>query len=180
MCNICNVEPLPGIRFHCNSCTNLDICEECFDKFVVSKQHNISCHNESHVWEAQEEPSLAGGFDIHDNVKCQACKTCPIVGYRFYCLECHHMDLCQKCFFLKKEPKNHSHKHAVELIIESDCESKLGKCDHCGIKSMVGVQYKCSSCLHYELCESCFLKNVPTPRHITSHKTYHKFLKISK
>ena len=34
---------------------------------------------------------------VHNDVKCQICGTCPIVGIRYKCLECNDYDLCEYC-----------------------------------------------------------------------------------
>ena len=34
---------------------------------------------------------------VHNDVKCQICGTCPIVGIRYKCLECKDYDLCEYC-----------------------------------------------------------------------------------
>ena len=34
---------------------------------------------------------------IHNNITCNECKVCPIIGYRYKCLECQDYNLCEKC-----------------------------------------------------------------------------------
>jgi len=31
-CDMCGVEPIWGVRFKCETCSDLDLCESCFDK----------------------------------------------------------------------------------------------------------------------------------------------------
>lgn len=160
----------------------------------------------SNVTKAQI-PERAGGFEVH-NVRCQGCQMNPVIGYRFTCLECNNMDFCsdfaglnfffdsvigQKCFFLKKEPHNHSSNHYMELILEADKVSPTVKwfvnsivsqvlnsgSVICGVKPIVGMWYKCNSCFKYTLCENCHAANAPPPLFIISHKSFHTFTKMS-
>lgn len=34
-CNVCHIEPIWGPRFKCQTCPDLDMCEQCFDKRLV-------------------------------------------------------------------------------------------------------------------------------------------------
>lgn len=47
-------------------------------------------------------------------MKCGACKTYPIVGLRYQCLQCLNYDLCQSCFLHGNISKNHSIKHRMQ------------------------------------------------------------------
>ncbi|KAL1431587.1 hypothetical protein MTO96_014101 [Rhipicephalus appendiculatus] len=47
-------------------------------------------------------------------MKCGACKTYPIVGLRYQCLQCLNYDLCQSCFLHGNVSKNHSIKHRMQ------------------------------------------------------------------
>jgi len=172
-CNCCNVEPLWGIRFHCVECSDLDVCEACFD----AKRVTAGNHLKEHHWEAVEIPERAGGFPVH-HVRCSGCQTLPIIGYRFVCNICSHVNLCQKCFFLQKSPKGHKREHSTKAIVESELEHKKYKCDTCGMKPLIGNRFKCDSCFNYNLCTKCFEVNKPSPFCITSHKPFHKFIQI--
>ena len=41
----------------------------------------------------------------HDNIKCNICGVCPIVGIRYKCFECYDYDLCENC----EESIGHEH-----------------------------------------------------------------------
>ncbi|XP_039438021.1 dystrophin, isoforms A/C/F/G/H isoform X4 [Culex pipiens pallens] len=45
--------------------------------------------------------------------KCNICKEYPIVGFRYRCLKCFNFDMCQKCFFLGRNAKNHKLSHPM-------------------------------------------------------------------
>ncbi|XP_058831030.1 dystrophin, isoforms A/C/F/G/H isoform X2 [Topomyia yanbarensis] len=45
--------------------------------------------------------------------KCNICKEYPIVGFRYRCLKCFNFDMCQSCFFLGRNAKNHKLSHPM-------------------------------------------------------------------
>ncbi|XP_062563802.1 dystrophin isoform X2 [Armigeres subalbatus] len=45
--------------------------------------------------------------------KCNICKEYPIVGFRYRCLKCFNFDMCQRCFFLGRNAKNHKLSHPM-------------------------------------------------------------------
>merc|ERR1719510_2457246 len=48
------------------------------------------------------------------NTKCRACKSYPIVGFRYHCLKCFNFDLCHNCFFVGRTAKGHKAEHPVQ------------------------------------------------------------------
>jgi len=48
------------------------------------------------------------------HVKCRACKTFPIVGFRYHCLKCFNFDLCHNCFFVGRTAKGHKADHPTQ------------------------------------------------------------------
>ena len=48
------------------------------------------------------------------NVKCRACKTYPLIGFRYHCLKCFNFDLCHNCFFLGRGAKGHKNDHPMK------------------------------------------------------------------
>jgi len=57
-------------------------------------------------------------------------------------------------------------------INKSKTVHKKIKCEHCFMKPIVGLRYKCSICQNYNLCEKCEEKNEETQKHS------HDFIKI--
>ncbi|XP_053684970.1 dystrophin, isoforms A/C/F/G/H isoform X6 [Sabethes cyaneus] len=45
--------------------------------------------------------------------KCNICKEYPIIGFRYRCLKCFNFDMCQRCFFLGRNAKNHKLSHPM-------------------------------------------------------------------
>lgn len=57
---------------------------------------------------------LAAAESARHQAKCNICKEYPIVGFRYRCLKCFNFDMCQKCFFLGKNAKNHKLNHPMQ------------------------------------------------------------------
>jgi hypothetical protein len=68
---------------------------------------------------------------IHNNISCNNCKTIPIVGYRYKCLECSNYNLCQQC------EKTIEHEHNLIKFVNEDDNSLI-------IKD-IKYSYKCLS-----------------------------------
>ncbi|XP_071957062.1 dystrophin-like isoform X2 [Antedon mediterranea] len=56
---------------------------------------------------------LAAAETAKHQSKCNICKSCPIVGFRYRCLKCFNFDLCQNCFFAGRKAKNHKLSHPM-------------------------------------------------------------------
>lgn len=176
-CDGCETKPLWGLRFHCTQCDDCDLCELCYDKKTLPA-HLKDTHSVDHKFDVIEMPDLAGGLPVHHEYRCLGCMTKPIIGYRFVCLACNGLSLCQKCFFLRKEPRNHKANHNMDIIVDSSNYDQF-KCAVCALFPIKPVVYKCTSCLNYDLCESCHHDCAPPPATNTSHKPSHKFKMIT-
>ncbi|XP_047739356.1 dystrophin [Hyalella azteca] len=85
------------------------------DRDTIEAVHFLS-------WVQQEPQSLvwlavlhrvAASEQIQHQVKCNICKTCPIVGLRYRCLKCIGFDMCQQCFFEGRSSKSHKITHPM-------------------------------------------------------------------
>lgn len=56
---------------------------------------------------------LAAAEAAKHQAKCNICKEYPIIGFRYRCLKCFNFDMCQKCFFLGRNAKNHKLSHPM-------------------------------------------------------------------
>lgn len=177
-CNSCKFKPLWGIRFSCIQCGDLDLCEDCYDQKCIPEEY-IKTHIPEHSFDSIEVPLLAGGLSIH-KYTCAGCETYPILGYRFTCTQCSKISLCQKCFFLQKEPKNHSSRtHEMELFTDPQFRGeKYLKCVICNTSLQDMTHYKCNNCVDYDLCHECHDSKKPPPINHVSHRTNHIFSKI--
>ena len=111
-CDGCGANPICGTRFSCTLCLQ-DLCSSCFDKTLASSTSpsESPC---SHVMEAHSRLDPSAGLPKH-HARCTSCFASPILGYRFFCTECGSLDLCQKCFFLRKEPRRHLSTHVMGM-----------------------------------------------------------------
>ncbi|XP_055627609.1 dystrophin, isoforms A/C/F/G/H isoform X2 [Toxorhynchites rutilus septentrionalis] len=56
---------------------------------------------------------LVASESAKHQAKCNICKEYPIVGFRYRCLKCFNFDMCQHCFFLGRNAKNHKLSHPM-------------------------------------------------------------------
>ena len=116
---------------------------------------------------------------IVQSFACDFCKRDRIVGYRLKCAECYNYDLCDQCFASRKFNKSHKTGHKVVSFCKpgvSTCGSQFHsdnaeldklketykdaihahiKCRICECEPIVGLRYKCDSCVDFNVCETC-------------------------
>ncbi|UYV75512.1 hypothetical protein LAZ67_13000441 [Cordylochernes scorpioides] len=94
----------------------------CFEKSVNGVQKEIQV-NHFLAWLHQEPQSLVWLPVLHRLVaaetakhqaKCNVCKMYPMLGFRYRCLKCFNIDLCQNCFFSGRKVKNHKLSHPMQ------------------------------------------------------------------
>ncbi|XP_075552995.1 dystrophin isoform X4 [Dermacentor variabilis] len=94
----------------------------CFEMAAPAGRREIQA---SHFlnWLLQEPQSLvwlpvlhrlAAAETARHQAKCNGCKQYPIVGFRYRCLKCFNVDLCQSCFFSGRKTKNHKVTHPMQ------------------------------------------------------------------
>ncbi|KZT25899.1 cysteine proteinase [Neolentinus lepideus HHB14362 ss-1] len=81
----------------------------------------------AHVEEESTEPrpKHTPAQVVHEGYTCDGCKTSPIVGPRFHCLDfdCPNFDLCETC--MNKKPGIHPEEHHMHCIDTSEDGEKL-------------------------------------------------------
>ncbi|KRF98730.1 uncharacterized protein Dwil_GK24659 [Drosophila willistoni] len=55
---------------------------------------------------APKPVSAPSNFIIHDKITCDICGLCPLVGFRYKCIQCRNFDLCQACEAAHKHPEH--------------------------------------------------------------------------
>ncbi|XP_052765956.1 zinc finger ZZ-type and EF-hand domain-containing protein 1-like isoform X1 [Mya arenaria] len=92
-CDGCNVT-LPGRRYRCLQCVDMDLCATCYAGGVEPEKHS----------------------DDHDIIhlvfKCNKCQAF-IVGTRIHCNECEDFDLCLGCHQKGNLPTGHNPQHSI-------------------------------------------------------------------
>ncbi|RUS90800.1 hypothetical protein EGW08_001419, partial [Elysia chlorotica] len=88
---------LPGRRYRCLQCVDMDLCTACFIGGVEPEEH-------------QDTHEI-----VHLVYKCNHCQGF-IVSSRIHCNECDDFDLCLGCHLKQKFPSGHTDKHDVTKI----------------------------------------------------------------
>ncbi|XP_078317573.1 zinc finger ZZ-type and EF-hand domain-containing protein 1-like isoform X2 [Crassostrea virginica] len=93
-CDGCNVT-LPGRRFRCLQCVDMDLCATCYASGVKPEGEHTDDHDIVHL--------------VYKCNKCQAF----IVGTRIHCNVCDDFDLCYGCHQKGSFPSEHTSSHDV-------------------------------------------------------------------
>ncbi|XP_012939826.1 zinc finger ZZ-type and EF-hand domain-containing protein 1 [Aplysia californica] len=95
-CDGCGVT-LPGRRYRCLQCDDMDLCTSCFSSGVEPEEH-------------RDDHEI-----VHLVYKCNHCQAF-IVGTRIHCNQCDDFDLCLGCHIKQKFPSGHTEKHDITKI----------------------------------------------------------------
>ncbi|KAL3867790.1 hypothetical protein ACJMK2_040637 [Sinanodonta woodiana] len=57
---------------------------------------------------------VAAAESVKHEAKCSICKSFPILGFRYRCLQCFSFDICENCFFTGKMRKKHKLTHPIQ------------------------------------------------------------------
>ncbi|KAF6029661.1 hypothetical protein EB796_011992 [Bugula neritina] len=93
-CDGCT-QTLPGKRYRCLQCTDMDLCVTCFTSGVCP----LGDHKEDHTF-------------VYLMYKCDVCQAF-ISGERVHCKQCEDFDLCYGCHKNKKTLASHNADHEV-------------------------------------------------------------------
>lgn len=105
---------------------------------------------------------------IHEGIKCDGCKTVPVVGKRYKCLICINFDLCEHCFMKLR----YSHLHPFNSMTKSKATIYHNvACDGCGIKPVTKIKHSCNVCQNFDYCDECFVRNRSIHNHPFSSTT---------
>lgn len=99
---------------------------------------------------------------VHYNVTCDGCKSTPVIGRRYRCLECRDFDYCEKCFYKNRQIHQHNFNGITQLREEIHMNTT---CDGCHASPIYGSRYRCESCLDFDYCEKCYRFNASIHRH---------------
>ena len=125
-CDNCNMNPIIGIRYKCETCKKINFCENCFNKKenFHEKEHNFTKITESqyrNIVLHKNQDYLKRGY-IHNGVTCNGCHMFPIFGYRYKCMICDdEYNLCENC------EKNYIHPHPLVKFSKMSMEEDFNK-----------------------------------------------------
>ena len=115
---------------------------------------------------------------IHWKYICDGCRTNPIKGIRYHCVECNDFDFCEKCYNEKKDIHGHKFKEIEKsefaepelkftppTFISDKLVHKRVTCDGCETVPIIGCRYKCAICRDFDYCENCEKKNYKKHSH---------------
>lgn len=74
--------------------------------------------------------------------------------------------------WLSLEPQTLVWISTFQRIIISETAQHFVSCDNCQTNPVIGLRYKCLHCIHYNLCQNCFLCGCINKRHKAWHPTY--------
>jgi hypothetical protein len=101
-----------------------------------------------------ENLNLETCYSIQNSITCDGCNE-TIVGSRFKCATCLDYDLCLSC-----EKKGIHKEHSLIKVtkrreLTKDAQISNHKwCSSCN-DPIIGVKYKCTTCIDHHLCEHC-------------------------
>ncbi|XP_070581030.1 zinc finger ZZ-type and EF-hand domain-containing protein 1-like isoform X2 [Ptychodera flava] len=95
-CDGCGVL-LPGQRYRCLHCEDMDLCNTCYLGGVRPEGHT-----DDHEM-------------VHLMYKCDNCQAF-VVGTRIHCNQCEDFDLCYGCYDSKAHPSSHKASHEISII----------------------------------------------------------------
>ncbi|XP_064597879.1 zinc finger ZZ-type and EF-hand domain-containing protein 1-like [Liolophura sinensis] len=114
-CDGCSVT-LPGRRYRCLQCEDMDLCATCYAGGVKPYAES---DNSKHT-------------DDHDMVylmyKCNKCQSF-IVGTRIHCNVCEDFDLCLGCHITESFPSGHSSEHDITKFPMVKLKNTKRECD---------------------------------------------------
>ncbi|EGR29984.1 methyltransferase like 3, putative [Ichthyophthirius multifiliis] len=171
---------------------NLVCCDECKQEITKQKlmrykskyRHNydlcqncVQHHNKEDFFEIQNK---VYEDVLHQYQQCNHCRTEPIWGIRFHCLDCQDFDLCEACVDLniKENDKFHDQKHQMQVIevpIYADGFPVHDKrCSSCYMMPITGTCFTCHQCSgNFNLCQNCFFnkssEKIANKRHKQEH-----------
>ena len=119
ICDGCNMHPIVGKRYKCETCPNFDFCEKCYEKEKAKHNHKFG------IIEKNE------GKPIHHGYICDGCNKGPIIGNRFKCTVCDDFDFCETC----EEKFKDQHKHPFLKIYKPEMDPVSIKCIIPGVET---------------------------------------------
>eukprot|EP01080_Neovahlkampfia_damariscottae_P008775 gene8775-723_t len=128
-CDYCGKQNFKGKRYQCTSCSDYDLCSDCFDK-------RSSFHTKNHPFKIIIKPTQTKkpiyrpvdpiepifkqpqDLEVHYGITCDNCKTEDFSGKRYKCQTCPDYDLCQFC--IGNRYQFHSSFHTFQTVKQGE------------------------------------------------------------
>jgi len=162
-CSHCEKYPLFTGRYDCINCANYTLCLDCEKAQVHPKTHILALMNYPVITKFYFQWNQPLVFTI----TCSHCGVTPVTGTIYNNFQTQ-TKICSQCY-----PKIESSKDWYEQKIpdfELFPEGLLGQnyrgafCDICGVPS-IPVNWKCTCCYDYDLCNTCIEAKKHTKKH---------------
>eukprot|EP00058_Branchiostoma_floridae_P014927 XP_002600415.1 hypothetical protein BRAFLDRAFT_129067 [Branchiostoma floridae] len=85
---------------------------------------------------------VASAESVKHQAKCNICKVCPILGFRYRCLKCYNYDLCQNCFFVGRSSRSHKLSHPIQEYCTQTSSKEDAKAFARTVRNNVTKRYK--------------------------------------
>jgi len=168
-CSYCSKYPLMDYRFECLLCENYFLCIEC-----EAKNNEISFHPKSHLYALMYYPvALKFYFTYSGNnnhiATCTRCGKNPFEGKKYskdnqiLCGDCYS-GLLGEGWLVQKYPDLRTYEPST-----LGQNHRGARCDCC-MKPSIPINWKCTCCYDYDLCDTC-LKD-------KRHKKKHAIMKL--
>jgi len=154
-------------RYKSKTIPNKDICGNCFKESGENEEDYFKLENN------------IDEMVFHEYYECNGCKTRPLWGIRFTCLDCPDFDLCEACYDKKIVPEElkqiHTLSHRFKAVEFPQLAGGLTvhryRCAGCETYPIIGPRFRCRNCQKTNFCQKCFF-NKKEPR---SHSYNHDF-----
>ncbi|KAI2490581.1 NBR1-like protein [Fragilaria crotonensis] len=140
-CDSCGSQNFPGSRFKCQTCSDFDLCQSCYE----GGRHD-NTHPFFHIAALGRLPEL-----LQPRCNPPAAPPIPTPSYKHQ----HHSSISS----------------STSTITSSSSSSFMRprhtgiSCDSCGDQNMQGNRFKCQTCDEFDLCQSCFDDNIHDGSH---------------
>lgn len=113
---------LNNIREECSQEVKQKLSKKYIEKLQPVQESKINIQKTNDNYELNSSRSIMSRISqcstIHSDIKCNNCGACPIIGYRYKCLECPNYNLCDEC------EKIVSHEHNFIRYVNQESEEK--------------------------------------------------------